>query len=97
MTGEVRLDYDTIGQMGFRTRPNHQIWPVVWPQRVVHFNGGGIGVGSDTICEGYLGNVGLGPDFSEMTMMKGAVSLPSAAPRIEIPHQTCYNFLPKAA
>ena len=48
-TGEVRLDDDKIGQMGFRTRPNHQIWTVVWPQREIHFIGGGIWVRSDTI------------------------------------------------
>ena len=24
--GEVRLDDDRLGRMGFRTRPNHQIW-----------------------------------------------------------------------
>ncbi len=41
-TGEVRLDDDRLGQMGFRTRPNHQIWPVVWPQGV--------------ICSGNIGN-----------------------------------------
>ncbi len=35
MMGEVRLDDERLGQMGFRTWPNHQIWPVVWLQRAI--------------------------------------------------------------
>lgn len=41
MMGEVRLDDERLGQMGFRTRPNHQIWPVVWPQREICSEGSG--------------------------------------------------------
>ena len=42
--GAVFLDDDNIGQIGFRTRQNHQIWAVVWPQRQIRFTGGGIGM-----------------------------------------------------
>ncbi len=44
-TGEVRLDDDNIAQMGFRTRPNHQIGTVVWPQREIPSNGGAFCLG----------------------------------------------------
>ncbi len=47
--GEVRLDDEKIGPMAFRTRPNHQDQAVGWPQREMHFYGGGVWVSSDAI------------------------------------------------
>jgi len=40
-TGEVCLDDDKFGQMGFQQRPNHQIGAVEWPQSVFSSIGGG--------------------------------------------------------
>ena len=58
MTGEVRLDDDKIGQMGFWTLPNHQDQAVGCQRRkniltAVQFGYGRSGFG------GYLENVGL--------------------------------------
>ncbi len=47
--GEVCLDDKIFGRMGFRTRPNHQNQAVGWPQREIHFYGGGIWLASDVI------------------------------------------------
>ena len=39
--GEVCLDDENIGRMGFRTRPNHHNQAVEWPKREILFFGGG--------------------------------------------------------
>ena len=58
MTGEVCLEDDKFGQMGFQQRPNHQIRVVGWPQSEISSIGGEYDY-YWLRTGGYLGNVGL--------------------------------------